>query len=412
MLTSKILSPKYKDIVLLQIWALFICRIISGFTGFMTISYVEDVITILLFVCIMKKSQAGIKHPMSIFLLLFFLYWTMSFLFSPADGAYLYIYEIRAFFRFYIVLIASYNFLNRNDFENIMNIFDKIILVHFILSEMQIFVFHATSLDAVGGVLGTIYGYANIGSHMIMALSFIITLYRYLEKKESIRWSFLKIAMVLILSVQIEIKSFIFEAAVIVVLMFCYYGKLRIRTGLIILVAVIAVPMLATYYLTNFNYDIANIEGILEYLDSGYAGNLEAIGRTDGFEKILEKCFDNKVSLAIFGFGAGSVGTENLVYMTKGMNLEYFTYAKIFFNLGFIGIILFYTPFIVAIIKAIKMRAYNSGLGMVLFAVSVFCVYWTFYGNILESDIGGYLNYPLLAMAFVTRENIESEEGV
>ncbi len=349
---------------------------------------------------------------MSIFLLGFFIYWTMSFIIGPANGAYIYIYEIRTYFKFYVVLVATYNFLNREDFEKIFDIFDKIILLHFVLSEIQIFVLHATSLDAVGGILGQAYGYANVGSHMILAITLIITLYKYLKAKEPIAWSFIKIAMILFLAVQIEIKSFIFEAGVIVVLMFCYYGRLKVRTGLIILVAMIAVPMLATYYLTNYNYDLANIDGIMEYLDSGYAGNINAVGRTDGFEKIYERCFDSSAQLALFGFGAGSAGAESLQSTITGMNLEFFTYAKIFFSLGYIGIVLYYIPFIVALIKSIKMRAFNSDLGMVLFVVSVFCIYWTFYGNILESDIGGYLNYPLLAIAFVPKEKLESEEGV
>ncbi len=396
-----VLSKKKKDLVFWQVGILFFCRMITGFIGIDSIVYLEDVVTLLMLLCLAKDSYGVVTKRISLFVLFIFVYWTINFILGTTNDVFSYFYEIRQFFRFYIILIYVTNYFEKKDFDKIINIIDKIIIIQFILSEFQIYILGVESLDAVGGILGTTYGYANVGSHMILLLNLIVTIYKFLEKKEDLWWSFTKIVMIISLAVQIEIKSFVFEVIILLTLMLCYYGKLRIRTGTIIVLGIVLLPFMAKYYITNFNYDFADTETIVNYLESGYAGNVDAIGRFDGFQKIFVRIFNYNKRLLFFGYGTGSSGAHEFITKYSNMNLGYFTYAKLFFDFGIIGVAIYFSVYLIAIIKALKMRIKCPGYGAIILAVGISCIYWSFYGNVMESDIGGYLNYILLGIAFV-----------
>jgi hypothetical protein len=83
------------------------------------------------------------------------------------------------------------------------------------------------------------------------------------------------------------------------------------------------------------------------------------------------------------------------------LNLEYFTYAKMFYDVGIIGLIFYYLPFVLGIKRSFSLMKIDRGFGQISFIISARAIYWTFYGNIIEADVGVYLLYLLLAVAFL-----------
>lgn len=389
---------------------LFICRFVSVSTGINSVVYIEDIITILILRALLYKTHCIIRTKLEKILLCELFYWIISFCIGINNSLSDFIYQLRLTGRFYIVLLATMYCWSQNDLKKLFKIFDYVFVIHFILSFFQLYIQNVTSRDAVGGIFGIQYGYGNGASHVLIIVVLIITLFKYFNKKENIKFSVLKLTMIGILAVSIEIKSFIFEAAVIVIVMMLINKKLQIRTVILVIAAFFAISWVATYYLDTFNFDIRNIEGITSYIESGYGYNRDGIGRTDGFVRVWEECFEHDVIKLFFGYGFGAAGTLFTKNNFGTYNLEYFTYAKLFYDLGVVGLILFYTPFILGIFYSIRLLKQKRSIGVIGLLCSIFSVYWTFYGNILESDVGGYLFYTILAVAFIPPNKLEMEE--
>lgn len=405
-----ILQIDTKKLIFMQIIMLFFCRFVSGNTGINAIVYIEDAVTIFMLILLLRKTHLSIYSKLEKLIILELVYWTISFIVGINNSIVDFIYQLRLMGRFYIVLVAALYCWNINDFKKLFKFLDYVFIVHFILSIYQLYIQNIAKRDAIGGIFGVQYGYGNGASHILIIIVLIITLFNYFNKKEDIKFTAIKIIMIGFLAVSIEIKSFIFEAILILLVMLLNNKKLQIRTIILIIVAFFAISWAASYYLNTFNFDIGNIDGITLYIESGYGYNRDGIGRTDGFARVWDECFDHDVIKLIFGYGFGAAGTAFTKNNFGNYNLEHFTYAKIFYDLGVIGLILYYAPFFLALYYSIKLLRKKINIGIIALLASVFSIYWTFYSNILESDVGGYLSYIILAIAFVSYREPVSDE--
>ena len=98
-----------------------------------------------------------------------------------------------------------------------------------------------------------------------------------------------------------------------------------------------------------FNFNIFDLDSIYGYLNRGYGYNKDGVSRHDGYGKVIYRCIGGERRLSIFGLGfATSVSPFTETYFNN-MNLGNFTYAKIFFDVGIVGSILYFTPFFICV---------------------------------------------------------------
>lgn len=388
-----------------QIYLLLCVRLISNIISINAIVYLCDVVVILLLLLQIKGGNL-FKCGLTQIFVIEVIYWLASYVFGLSGSLVALISLLRVFVRFFIVFNACYIAFNESDYRRVFNIFNVIVVIHALMVFYQYFVLHYTNGDMVGGIFGVTFGYGNAASHALILLATLITAYEYFTYRESLIKVAVKFSLILSVAMLTEMKSFIFEAALIVIGFMILNGKLKARTGIVLIMIPLVGMIFMDYMENNFNFNIFDIESINTYLGNGYGYNREGISRTDGYIKVFERCFNSSWITAILGFGfATSVSPFTESYYGD-MNLGNFTYAKIFYDVGIVGSILYFLPYILCVIQGWKLRTYNSNVGTFCFLLGILGIYLNFYGSFLESDFCGYFYYIFLALTFVLKRNI------
>ena len=399
------------SMIWLQIYLLICVRLISNIVSNNVIVYLCDIVTIAILVFSLLKSKVRVSR-MAVFFIAEAAFWLCSFLFGVSGSISAFINLFRIFVRFYIVFLACCGEMNDDDYIKLFKVFDFIIFVHFALVMFQIFVLHETNGDAVGGIFGIVFGYGNGASHALILFSTLITLYKYFTEMETIKFSLVKIAMSFTIAMLTEMKSFVFEALIILLMFMLFNRKFKIRTMIIIVMIPIAGILFAKYIGSNFNFDIFSMNSINSYLDNGYGFNIDGIGRNDGYQKVFDACFNGDITKTIFGFGFATSASDFTAEHFGNMNLGNFTYAKIFYDMGIVGTILYFIPFILCIIQGIRIRKKALNLSIFSILLGIFGIYYSFYGSLMESDFSGYFYYILMSIPFVMCNRLKNNKPV
>ena len=398
-------------ILWLQIAIVFSIRFIISISKINYLSYICDLIIIIIIYLLCRHYRKG-KMPLIIgYILIEVLYWILNFIFEERSNYYLFFFMVREFIRFYIIFLAVQVSFSKEDFKKLFKICDVILYIHFFLVLFQIFVLKIANGDSVGGIFGIQFGYGNISSHSLLLISSLITMYNYLENKESVCISLLKFLIIFSIGMMTEMKSIIFEVVCIILLFLIFYKKIKIKTLILVFMMIVFGFFSINYLKEYFNFNILNIVDIETYLSNGYADNVEGIGRTDGFMKVYELGFDNNLLRLLFGYGLGSATSSYTFNLYGAINLEYFTYAKLFYDIGVIGCLMYFGFFFIIIFEALKMKKNDELLSVFSIITSIVCIYLNFYGSSMESDFTGYIMYILLAIPFVLKkEKTKSKE--
>ncbi len=397
-----------KKLLYFQIILVIVCSTLGNFLGFSQMIYITDFISLV--ILLMLLVRRNIPSDSKKIILLFvceILYWIISFCFSSYSNMSNFITMMRLYFRFFIMMIGVSIEFKENDYLKLFKWFDRLMILHTFLVFFQIFILKYTNGDEVGGIFGTTFGYANVTSHFFIFLVSLIAILNYLENKEKWLYSFLKIGMALMVAILTEMKSFIFEIAFVIILLLVLQKKIKIKYVVFIVLAIMIGFIFNLQMEAKFNFSVFSLDEIDTYLSSGYAGEAEGIGRFDGFEKINEYIFKNDAKYILFGKGFSSSISDYVLNYYDSMNLGYFTYAKIYFEVGMIGMILYYLIYVMTIIKSNKLRKKNTYLGNFSLVFSIMSIYFTFYGNFTTSTLCGYLSFILLAIPFNYREDDE-----
>ena len=335
-----------KKLMYIQIYLLFTVRFIINIFGITYIAYICDIVNILMLFLMIKSNKKNKVSNMIYFFLLQLAYWILNYLCGSMTSLSLFFVMIRELVRFYIIFLAAGISLEREDYNKIFKIFDITIFIHAFLILIQLYILKERNIDAVGGIFGISYGYGNSTSHVFLIITLIITLYKYFDKKEKTYFSIIKMVVILAIGMMTEMKSIIYEVAIIVLLFFALNKRISFKHFILICSFLGIFLGFSNYINKYFNFNIFSIDEINGYIDSGYASNINGIGRTDGYEKVYKICFDNRKSKIWLGYGLGAATSSTTKTFYPEMNLEYFTYAKMFYDTGIIGSIFYFMFFI------------------------------------------------------------------
>lgn len=393
-----------KKLIWIQIILLFTIRFIISVTKIDKISIICDIVLIAMCVMLIYHYRKNKIPRIAIYIFINVMFFMFSFVYGSRTSIVNFFYMFREFFRVYIFFLAVQVAFTKEDFEKIFSIFDIVSVIHVIMVLFQLFIMKVPNGDYAGGIFGVEFGYANGSSHILLLLVTMITMYKYFSGIENFKISILKLIMVFSVGMLTEMKSIIFEIFLIIALFIILEKRIKLKNIFIILVMILMSISFVKYMEQRFNFNILSFESINKYLNSGYGKNTDGIGRTNGLSKIYELCFENNNFKLLFGYGLGSATSVVTKNLYGNINLEYFTYAKLFYEIGLIGLILYFEFYFICIREAIKIKKQYTQLAILIISACIIGIYLNFYGSFMESDFGGYFMYMMFALPFVIKK--------
>ncbi len=368
-----------------------------------------------IFLNIMRKKATIIKESkvFYIWVIAFLLFTVIAYVLNYQSFLY-YLWGFRNNFRFYIAFFAFAIFLKEEDILNFWKIVDFLFWINVLVCLIQYFVF-GFHQDYLGGIFGT-----TVGCNGYLNIFFVITITKsilfYLNKKENVWVCMLKCGAALLICAFAELKFFYVEFIVILVLAIIL-TEFSWRKFLLVIGGIIGV-MFATQLLGKlfpvFN-DIFTIKALFESAYEGGYSSAVSLNRLNTIPIISER-FLTTLPDKLFGFGLGNCDTAaysivNTPFYIKYSYLRYnwFSTAFIFLETGFIGLIFFFTFFIMIYVLTVKMMKRNSNSNDKIYyqitaVVSICCILIGIYNATLRVECG-YMIYFVLAFPFILQKS-------
>lgn len=373
-------------------------------------------VLLLIIVCFHRHLEMRPLKGIVIWLLLFLVYTGAVYLVEFQSPLY-YIWGLRNNFRFYFAFLAFALFLSARDVEGFFKLFDFLFWVNAVVTVFQFLVLELNG-DYLGGVFGTEKG-GNAYTNLFFAIMISKSLLFYLQKKESAWNCILKCVVALIVAAMAEIKFFFVEFVLILVLAVLFTdftwrkfwivigGLLAVVCGAAILVAIF--PTSAGFLTIEFFWERA-------VADKGYtaAGDLNRLNAIPRINELWLKNWGQR----LFGLGLGNCDTSSFdlvntpFYKIYGdMHYSWLSYAFMYLECGWIGLIFYFGFFVMAYMKARKLSVHvqddRKAYCMLARIVAICCVLIAIYNSSLRTE-AGYMAYFVLAIPYA----IEREQRI
>lgn len=402
-----------KKLIYFQIvYSIIIKFFISEFGFPYALNYVTDVITILLFLCVIKTYKKYAKYARFeygvLILLIYFGYCILSSLFNSVS-LFLFIWAFRNTFRFFAFFVGCFVCLDQEDEDKIWGYLLILQLVNIVLTFYQ-FAVKGYQNDFLGGIFG--YGQGvNGGTNLFFCILLIIAINRYINKNSTIYELVFVIISTLLLAVLSEIKLFYIEFVIIVLvsLIVSRPSKSTVCIGICILVIFyFGAGFLENYY-PDFYYMIISPDKMYEYSVTAY-GNNQIIGRMTGIDQINQEFFSDKVPLKLFGLGFGNCESSSSIAVFNSefsklygnWNYKFFSYSMIYLETGYIGLILYLLFFLSCayhVIRNNKIVRNKENIAIVICTVAISMIA-TWYNYSMKIEYS-YFVYAVLAFGII-----------
>ena len=395
----------------------FLLGTLNDLLGFpYVIRYVLDLIwlTLLVFLLLNKHliSKSRTKK-LCVWICLFLIYTLLVYLVQFQSPLY-YLWGVRNNFRFYVAFFAFAAFLQWDDIESFLRIFDKLFWINALVSLFQ-YVVLGIEQDYLGGIFGTeigCNGYTNIFLLIIVTKSLVF----YLQKKESISQCFCKCAASILVAALAELKFYFVEFLLVVALASLFtnfsWRKLWVILGGV-LAAFVGAALLSYFFPLFVGW--FSLEWILEVATAtrGYTSQGD-LNRLTAIISINDLWLDNW-GMRLFGLGMGNCDTSSYAFLNTpffirngDMHYSWMSYAQMYLECGWIGLV-FYFGFYAAIFfgglsieKQVspELRDYCR----IARIMAILCVPISIYNSSLRME-SGYMMYFILAIPFSITRN-------
>ena len=343
-----------------------------------------------------------------LWVVLFFLYTLMTYIVQYQSALY-YLWGLRNNFRYYGVFFVFLVFLNQEDGEDYLKLFDVIFWINALLSVFQFMVLGLEG-DYLGGVFVTETGgngYINVFFLIVITRSVVL----YLEKKESAVICTAKLVTAVAVAAMAELKFFFVELIMIIVLAslfsrFSWRKLWMILCGfLIVVVGAVALARLYPYFSDFFSY-----RWFLEEALSGkgytYAGDLN---RLNAIPRINELWLKNWAQ-RLFGLGLGNCDTSAFAFLNtpffqkySGTHYTWISYAFLYLECGYLGLLFYWSFFVLLYFKIRRLEKTAEGNEFshcrIARIMTVLCLVLSIYNGSLRTE-AGYMVYFVLALPF------------
>lgn len=348
--------------------------------------------------------------------------WVMSFLLLSLlvyifnyQSAFYYIMGIRNNFRYYVAFFAFIFFLNRDDVELYLKVFDVLFWINAVVMLIQYFVFDYKQ-DYLGGLFGTqsgCNGYVNI-FFVIITIKSVIS---YLNRTEKTSYTFAKCLTALLLATFAEIKYYYLEF-IIIIAVSVLVTEFSWRKLLLIIAGLTGVVVFINLLIYIFPYfaDYISLSVLLESQTERYS-SAGTIGRLSTLPTIF-KLFLNTFPEKLFGLGLGNCDTSNIDFLNTPFYQQYgylryfwFSTAHITLETGIFGL-LFYLGFFVLIIALSLLSMKNDKMNKFYWQLSIVTAVCTILVFIYNSSLrteAAYMMYFIMSLPFALQKEVRGE---
>ena len=421
------LKKNIKSLVWFQLYYLLFYgffRDIVGLPGY--IAYFLDVINIILLLYTAVNNKIW-KVPRGQYRFLYF--WIFFFFLSTligliiVDGSLvLYVWGIRNTFRYYIFFISCAILLDISDICEIADIFKRVYLINLIVCTIELLMGYRG--DYLGGIFGVQQGCNGYLNLFLVILSSIYII-EYLDKKNGLMKTGLFILSGFYLMAIAELKVFLFELPIIILLAMIN-AKFSFRKIVLIMTGVIGMAVgisLLGYFFEDSGLSFFTSDALVKYMgDNGYT-NSGDLSRFNAVFQLHKRFLSSTRGNELFGIGLGNASysgmfsffNSSFYRLYNALHYQWFTDAFIYIETGIIGLIFFEGFFVVIYIfsksavknietissgsdveveRELKIAVQASGI------VAIMCIIISVYNSSLSMD-SAYMIYFIAAVPVI-----------
>lgn len=378
-----------------------------GLSGIMKL--VVDCLWLCLAVLPVLRGKLNIKRkmlPLVIIVALFVVDTLLVYLFRFQSPFY-YLWGFRNYFRFYVLFFSITAYWSEEDCGHCFRWFDNLFWVNAVLCLVQFFMGYKQ--DYMGGMFGVTKG---CNGDMIVYLCIVVckTLLSYMNGTASTFSCLSKSAASLIIAAMAELKFFFF-VFILMMLMAMVLTSFSFKKMIFLMVGTVLISVTATVLgsIHESFQGFLSIDTLVDALTrTNYASSVD-MGRFNGID-VISKRFLTDIPSRLFGMGLGNCDVSSFsIFSTpfyaayRDLHYAIFSYAFMFIENGYVGLILYVLFFVVCLVRAWK--RFKSGTGNKLFSqmaiiISTMCFMLIFYNSSLRTE-AGFMIYFVLALPFI-----------
>lgn len=375
------------------------------------IKYVVDAAWILLILgtCLQRKIYIRSSLvPFAVWTIVFFLY-TLVVYFFRFQSVFYYLWGLRNYLRFYIAFFAFAVVFTEEDAKNCLKFMDKLFYLNLFVCIVQFLMGY--DQDYIGGIFGATKG---CNGYMVIYLCITVckSVLEYMNGRETTAHCFLKSASALFIGAIAELKFF-YVVFIVILLMAYLLTSFSMKKIVFLMAAAILISVAAAILGSLYSYfqGFLSLEGLLRAVTmKNYASSAD-MGRFSAISYISDRFLTDFPS-QLFGMGLGNCDTGAFDLVTTDFHTRYvdlhfsiFSYAFMFIENGYIGLVLYVAFFVMSGLAA-KKRLKGSGnklfcqMGIIGSAI---CLGLLLYNSSLRTE-AGFMMYFVLALPFVNKK--------
>lgn len=376
------------------------------------IGYLIDIIIIILVILNIKKvffNKIKIYKIYLIWITIFFIF-CLCVLAIKQQNILLFLWGVRNNFRFLIFLLLCGLCLEISDIDKIFNILKTLLWINILICSYQFFI-QGFKGDYCGGLFGVEQG-CNGYMNILLIIVTIISVVRYILKKGKLSNCLLVLAGSCYIAALSELKIYIFEL-ILILLLSLFLTKFSLKKIVLVIVGCLGI-ILAAKLMIIYNPEwnqFFSIEEILESVTrkSGYSGAGD-LNRFTGISTLSEMFFYKKIDLFI-GRGLGSCEYSSFSFLISDfynsysyLHYTWFYATFLFIECGYMGIIFILGIYFISFFYCKKMKNKKNTSSYDYYVISqvfsICCIFLIFYNISLRNDIA-YIAYFLIAIPII-----------
>lgn len=378
--------------------------------------YFGDVFNLGVFMLALRKNRGKIPCFSIIMWMIIF---TIIGLFSSAinqEGIGLIIWGVRNNLRFFILFYSIVTFFKMFDVAIVLKVMKVIFWISVPLCAFERFYISYPSGTIIGDMIGGIFwGYSGCNLSLNIVLITVVTLVasQYFRGEEKMKNFLLISAASLFMAATAELKVYLAEYIVIVILTAVMSGASFKNIFKMLLCGILFsffISFFISFNMTGGNYaDNYTLAGFFDYAtrESGYNGTGD-LNRLTGLMTVNNTIFDGEWIKKLFGIGLGNAEYTNFFISDfynqyKYLNYQWFHDIWMFIETGFIGVISYIAIFIVALIKSVTYLKKTS-LGSFVSTMIVLMLILYVYNITLRAEAGGFILFMILAIPYLYKK--------
>ena len=398
-------------------WLIIVLPFMFGFLNELiglpgAIRYILDISWVCLLILLLKYNRQILgRNTQELFgYVCIFIGFTLIVYLCHFQSLLYYLWGFRNNFRFFLVVILFASFLRKNDVNEFFSLFFKIFWINAVISLVQYFGLGYNG-DHLGGLFGVQNG-ANGYTNIYLCIMITYAVLRYMEKKDSL-WKCAAVCVTaLLIAALAELKFFFVEFVLIIGLtaVFTDFSMRKIAAvvgGLVVVILFSSLLEILFPYFSGF----LSIDWFIEKgtSDTGYtsAGDINRLNAIP----VINNLWLNTWPQQMFGLGLGNCDTATYAFLNTPffesygyMHYSWLSYAFMYLECGWIGLIFYFGFFVLVYFKATKIQKRVTGNGVTYCQlariVAILCVVISIYNSSLRTE-AGYMAYFVLSIPFV-----------